>query len=390
MVGSKRATKIFSSAKFPAEKKLPDVAVLYHNVLPQDVQHSEDDDDVIFQPGDRKNSPLANQQLNDGLYSLLTRINSVNTEKVRVEIVMEDEGIGGLPEYLPTISSMLLFNSSENPYRAYSIGFDNLLQGDHKEAEEEAKKDLHSAPESLMTGLQLPDIAQIDYEFKPELGQMNNLDLPTNLPLPDIADLSYSVGAEGAAVIAPSAHQTSGMLALPPIEGFGDVPSAVDRSGPPPRKISLLRTANTCRYSGCIVCVPATSGGDAPPPPPPPSAPPPPPPSGPPPPAAAPEAPPTVPPPPAPPAPPAPPVQSAPDDDDDDDDDGGLGGGGGPSFLDAIAGGNFKLRKKEEQKQKASKAEPADDPTDMMAAIRKQLDRRNSMISGMPRATFGK
>ena len=58
----------------------------------------------------------------------------------RCEIVMEENGLGPLPpaEVLSTTSSVLLFNSSKNPYREYSRE-NNLLGRDGVERESTAE-----------------------------------------------------------------------------------------------------------------------------------------------------------------------------------------------------------------------------------------------------------
>lgn len=38
------------------------------------------------------------------------------------------QGLGRLPEYLPTVSSLLLFNSAENPYKEFKL-LDNTQVG---------------------------------------------------------------------------------------------------------------------------------------------------------------------------------------------------------------------------------------------------------------------
>ena len=40
---------------------------------------------------------------------------------------MEEEGIGGLPHNIPSVGSLLLFNSNVNPYKNYVADQDNLL-----------------------------------------------------------------------------------------------------------------------------------------------------------------------------------------------------------------------------------------------------------------------
>mmetsp|Transcript_11472 Transcript_11472/g.24046 ORF Transcript_11472/g.24046 Transcript_11472/m.24046 type:complete len:460 (-) Transcript_11472:387-1766(-) len=262
---SKLPTIVYSTAKYTAAKKLPDFTSLYHDRTKDDggVVHPESEDDVVYQLAERKVSPLMQPDVNASMTSIWSRLNPHGTDMVREEMLMEDEGLARLPAYLPSVGSMLLFNSTKTPYKTYSTGFDNLMHGDSKEQEDEGAKDLHAAPDSVLHGLALPDLSDIDYEYRPGLGEMNNLDLPTNLPLPDIADMSYGGGPDGTPdlpTIAPSAFQNQDMmLALPPIEDFGSIPSAKEPA-----------------------TAPQAGGPDAanpPPPPPPPGAPPPPPPT---------------------------------------------------------------------------------------------------------------
>jgi len=378
---SKLPTIVYSTAKYTAAKKLPDFTSLYHDRTKDDggVVHPESEDDVVYQLAERKVSPLMQPDVNASMTSIWSRLNPHGTDMVREEMLMEDEGLARLPAYLPSVGSMLLFNSTKTPYKTYSTGFDNLMHGDSKEQEDEGAKDLHAAPDSVLHGLALPDLSDIDYEYRPGLGEMNNLDLPTNLPLPDIADMSYGGGPDGTPdlpTIAPSAFQNQDMmLALPPIEDFGSIPSAKEPA-----------------------TAPQAGGPDAanpPPPPPPPGAPPPPPPTS------APPPPPPPPPPnkpahlqgnhqpaqddgqPAPPPPPPPkPAVPAKEGEDESDDDGGAGGGLG-GLLGAINSGNFKLKKKAEQKQIAEKEAPvSDEPLSLMEEMRKKMNRRASAISG--------
>jgi WAS family protein 1 len=43
----------------------------------------------------------------------------------------EWEGLGRLPAHLPSVSSLLLFNTSDNPYNLY-LSIDNLLGTDRE------------------------------------------------------------------------------------------------------------------------------------------------------------------------------------------------------------------------------------------------------------------
>lgn len=63
------------------------------------------------------------------LHGIYDRLNPHNTDMKRVEIMMEEHGLGPLPpeEVISSASSLLLFNSSKNPYSEYSR--ENNLMG---------------------------------------------------------------------------------------------------------------------------------------------------------------------------------------------------------------------------------------------------------------------
>jgi hypothetical protein len=52
--------------------------------------------------------------------------NSRNQEIRRVELIMQDEGLGTLPTTIASVSSLLLFNSHVNVYKNYQK-LDNLV-----------------------------------------------------------------------------------------------------------------------------------------------------------------------------------------------------------------------------------------------------------------------
>jgi hypothetical protein len=296
------------------------------------------------------------------------RLNSYNTDLERVEFIMEDKGIGELPSMVQTVGSMLLYNSSINPYKEYQQ-LDNLLSsGRTFTGDGEKCKTLASAPSTLVSGDALPDISGLDLNYRPEMGEMAGLALPTNLPLNFLAaDISF----DGVSLpsIAPSANQRKADFLLPQItDGYAANPSAKQtKDVPAPKPTS-----------------------DLPPPPPPP-------PSG----GQSTTAPPTTPPPvnqpPNPPPPvqqvPPPVVESAPppapppvNNIDDDNEDNGPSSGGAPSFLDAIKGMSVaKLKSKEEAKvadAKIKREEVKAKPISMMDEMRLRMQRRNSAISG--------
>ncbi len=62
------------------------------------------------------------------------------------------EGLGRLPSYLPSINSVLLFNTDENPYKTYA-SFNNL-EGVGGQDRAKADNSIASAPTSLIEGVE--------------------------------------------------------------------------------------------------------------------------------------------------------------------------------------------------------------------------------------------
>lgn len=286
--------------------------------------------------------------------SLLSQIVSKASAADRKERETE-EGLGRLPEIVPSVSALLLFNTAENPYNSY-VSIDNLLGEDKEVVVDNEKDKLAAAPNTVAHGDELPNIAMVEYSFKPTLEDVPELNFPSALPeLGMVAgDINWSIGVDlptGFDPIAPSAH----LMNIPdlPVD-----PAALD-NGPSPS-------------------APAPPSG-GPPPPPPPSAPPaniPAPPPPPPPPSSA---GPPPPPPPGPPPPPPPanvPAEVA-------QPQGGrfdlLAALRNPDNVKKLKSAKDKPKKKVKIEEKPKAPEPAED---IMSSLRKALDRRNSSISG--------
>ena len=181
-------------------------------------------------------------------------LNREGSEPERVEFLMEEKGLGTLPSNIPSIGSILLFNSSINPYKNY-VAEDNLVStGRAKIVEESDKAKIASAPSSLLSGEALPDINALDLTFKPQLGELASLALPTNLPLDFVADIQFSAMLPS---IAPSTFSKAD-FSLPQIT-MGNNPNPP----PPPNPSQVNNTSMNLNTSN-----------SAPPPPPPPPPPP--------------------------------------------------------------------------------------------------------------------
>ncbi len=77
-------------------------------------------------PASDYDTALGNTELTADLNDIITRINSTGTELQRVEMIMEDHGLGPIPQSMSSIGSIMLFNSDINLYEGYQT-LDNLV-----------------------------------------------------------------------------------------------------------------------------------------------------------------------------------------------------------------------------------------------------------------------
>ena len=104
--GSRKATQVFSGAKFPGVKEEEAYSSLYsgvHSTGPHheryhlESRHTQVDDQVLKEKLQFYNVQLGARQ------------------RKRHGDGDSGEGLGGLPHNIPSVSSLLLFNTSENP-----------------------------------------------------------------------------------------------------------------------------------------------------------------------------------------------------------------------------------------------------------------------------------
>jgi len=360
---SNRATTVFSTAKYPAPKTLP----LYASILRGSLNDQrlsvfrEVQEDFVYHPGPLRRSLIGNTELSNEVVTIYSRLNSYGTDMERIELTMDSEGLGPLPNYIPSVGSLLLFNSDTNPYEDYQA-LDNLIStGRTKAVDDVTKRSLASAPVSMINGDALPDIDALDLTYKPAMNEISSLDLPANLPLDFLADIQFS--GVSLPSIAPSNNQkANSSTPLTSVSG----PSAKEParrtslSGPPPP--------------------PSTSG----PPPPPNSTAPPPPPHV----TSAPPPPPNKPPPPpvAPPPPPAPAEVTFEDNEDEETGNKTSQPSKTGSIFDDIKNMSVnKLRSKEESSMavtKFQKKEESKKPLSIADDLKARLMRRNEALSG--------
>ncbi|XP_065833305.1 WASH complex subunit 1-like [Oscarella lobularis] len=371
--GSTKATRVFSSAKYPAPTQIDTAKTIY------DDQSKKSGDLASVRRCTRRydSKPVGvdDRTVRDKRHFTafafdVDRLKEERAAAAAPRFQDDDEasgeGLGRLPTVIPSVSSLLLFNTAENPYKKYVI-LDPLAGVSTKTRKivEQEGLGIGDAPTSIVQREEMARLKKESYFYMPEIGEVPTIDLPLDLPdLPGVAgDLAYS--AESGPSIAPSVPG-SNMPDLPTIEGVGDG-SGGDAPLPPPSSAPSLPDPS----------------GSAPPPPPPP---PPPGPSS---------------PPPPPPPPPSASVEPASDDDDDDEDDdvgsppptgggGGSDGGRGDLFAAIRQNNKARLKSVKERKSKKKKAKEEEDRAapsgggggDLMSDLMAKLQLRRKGISG--------
>lgn len=256
---SSRATRVFSSPKYPAPEKVVEYETIYQDVSPmlQKVRRTKSEIEsrlVEVTP------EVINSKKEPFIFHL--RRKQSTREAVLQDDPEQGEGLGSLPRHLPSVSSLLLFNTSENPYKKYVI-LDPLSGATTKTREIiEGESGLSEAPFTITQGEELDRGPQDSIMYVPLMLELPELDVPELLPhLHQVAtDMLYT--ADVGASIAPSLANTT----VPELPNLADPDApAGNEPIPPPSQPQ-----------------PGTEG--PPPPGPPPPAPPPPPPASPPPP----------------------------------------------------------------------------------------------------------
>ena len=81
-----------------------------------------------------------------------TNLAELSRERGKTGEAQEWEGLGRLPQHIPSISSLMLFNTDENPYNTY-VSIDNLLGTDGgPEKDDDDKEQPTDAPASIALG----------------------------------------------------------------------------------------------------------------------------------------------------------------------------------------------------------------------------------------------
>lgn len=197
--GNERATTVFSPAKYPAPKTLDDFVPMYNSINPLSrIVHPDYDLDEEVETSTRG---ARRPQEDFDFLRRLTQPEQGQTNK---------QGLGRLPEYLPTVSSLLLFNSAENPYKEFKL-LDNTQGTDGPEQVIETPQ----GPKG--DGLKTGELAELEREKinKPAwTAEAPELEFPADLPeIDNIAVHDWT--HVDLPSIAPSFEQAQALLSLP-------------------------------------------------------------------------------------------------------------------------------------------------------------------------------
>jgi WAS family protein 1 len=206
--------------------------------------------------------------------------------------LLRKDGLGRLPEYLSSVSSLLLFNTSENLYKKY-VSLDPL-EGKEKEKQKQTdnKNALAAAPISVAEGDKMPILGERSLVFVPGPTQIPEWNLPPDLPDLKVAQLDLSqLKLPEFASIAPSDQipkdlpVVSGTSTEPlkenvnqpspatgPVTAASPSPPPPPPPPPPPSTTATTASETTTVASNATVTSEGSKQGDIPTPPPLPSA----------------------------------------------------------------------------------------------------------------------
>ncbi|CAM6129330.1 unnamed protein product [Calypogeia fissa] len=200
--GTKRATSIYSSAKYPrADPTVADFVPLFADAAQNGCKASADT--VSLDTGQW-------QSRDEGTLELFQFFSETSHEYWLKDHKHKD-GVGKVPPGIKSVADLLLFNSTELPYHKYRV-VDNLAGSEQLILQEELgirPAPLPAAPQSVLAGDVLPRPGGDEFGFRPVLRQIPSFSLPSVLPdLPMVAEISWSGmggGIDRLPSIAPSA-----------------------------------------------------------------------------------------------------------------------------------------------------------------------------------------
>lgn len=180
--GSRKAIRVFSSAKYPAPEKLEQYTSVHTcDGLNQGRLPRVDQNYHVTS----KFPKADHESIKEKLQFFNVQLNTTQRKTDKA-----NQGLGGLPKDISSISSLLLFNTTENPYKKYVIldPLEGAITKTRKGLDEEGE-DLAAAPVTITNREEMELLGLTNYFYVPNLGDVPELDVPVHLPdLPGIAD----------------------------------------------------------------------------------------------------------------------------------------------------------------------------------------------------------
>ncbi|KAK6635262.1 hypothetical protein RUM44_000513 [Polyplax serrata] len=216
--GVHKATQIFSTAKYPGSDSPNDYISIFSDSPKLEFTPTE-----VISSGKRGTHREAQSIEEKSQFFNVKTTKSIMGKTKGTDL---EKGLGKLPDSIESISSLLLFNTCENPYGRYVILDPMEAIGKvRKPIHDELPHQMEAAPISISKQEQLEEQVKENYFYSPTLGDVPNIEAPLDLPdLPGIADdLRYTLDLNPG--FAPSVLTTPAMPDLPmlPETSFKDL-----------------------------------------------------------------------------------------------------------------------------------------------------------------------
>ena len=186
-----KATRVYATPKYPAPQNLNEYTTLFSNVNPQlqKIKRSKVSSDIRLPDVTNETMQAKTEYFKPKIGTKATiKQNRQRMASGDNETEVESEGLGSLPKHLPSVSSLLLFNTSENPYKKYVI-LDPLEGVKTKTRDSIMEEEISEAPYTITEGEELLRGSADNVMYVPIMPELPELDVPLQLPhLPNVAD----------------------------------------------------------------------------------------------------------------------------------------------------------------------------------------------------------
>lgn len=204
---TKKSIQVYSSSKYPATQFQKDYEYSYNFDIKSDIA---------------ENIQVSHQLCvsNDPTDKLkFYTVNEENKELPKNKDILQIKGLGGLPDDVKYINSLLLFNSNENLYKNYVLSNPYKVNTNPTNKQVENVKNINKP----VFTLPLNDTEiQFNYSYTPVYEEVPAIDVPADLPdLPGIAGDIQCFKEEK--IVAPVICKPSNVVDLPSFDELDDL-----------------------------------------------------------------------------------------------------------------------------------------------------------------------